>query len=253
MLGAGGLVAAAGTGLVYALNQGGNTADSEGAIATQAAASPNFLDKLTLNTLKLPETTNPPTFEEAFANVGQALQYYMNFGNAAAIPNIMPGGRFGNIDPELFERVAVSLTGMRKSPIGTANDHPEDPYDLRYYALGFSIEMLEQLNAIGADPRDPKLLEVAAKVRVTIGDLPPITTLSERPKMNQFVGPTSFETNMSLTRVVGVAGDNYVFADDVDGQGGIGWAMGRADQWITELPPYIADVPLPSVLPTGHA
>lgn len=254
-MGAGGLVAVGGAaGLAYALDHSHNGAtDNEGAQAQRSAAAPNFLNQLTLNTLTLPDTTNPPTFDAAFANIGRALQHYINFGDAAAIPNIMPGGQWGNIDPELFEKVAVSIRGMRTASIGTANDRPEDPNDLRYYALGFSIEMLKQLDAIGADPRNPKLLEVAAQVRVTIGDLPPVTTQSARSTMDMFVRPKSFVTNLLLTRVKGMAGDNYVFVDDVNGQGGIGWALENADQWITELPSTITDVPLPSVLPSGPA
>jgi len=248
LMGAGGLVAVGGVGaLVWPR---GSTPDSEGATAVQSAAAPNFLDKLTINTIKMPETTNPKTFAQVFANVGQAIQYEVNHGQADKIPNLIPGGRWGVLQPGQFQLRADWLHNYHTTSLGTVMDRPDDPLDPRYYAWGFSIEMLKQLTGKGNHPQDPHTLNVSALVRVTIGDLPPLTTQARRP-LDSIVEPhTVIETNMLLTRVKGMAGSNYVYVDDVNGKEGHGWAIAGVDKMqelpdimASNLPPQFTNVP----------
>lgn len=237
LLGAGGLVAAGGgvLAVVDVLARPESTADNEGATAVRSAAAPNFLDDLTLNQLRMPETINPATFAQVFANVGQAVQFEVNHGLAYQLPNLIPGGRFGLLQPEQFQYRADWIAAYRTSSEGTMMDRPDNPLDPRYYAWGFSIEMLEQLDAIGVHSQDPHALNVSARVRVTIGDLPPVTTMTERPRMDSIEPHNQFETNMLLTRVKGMAGSNYVYVNDVNGHEGYGWAIASADN-MQQLP-----------------
>lgn len=249
LMGAGGLVAAGGAAGAL-LWPRGDTTDDEGATAVRSAAAPNFLNELTLNTIKMPETINPATFAEVFTNVGKAIQYEVNNGQADKLPNLIPGSQWGVLQPGQFQLRADWLHNYRTTSIGTMMDRPNDPLDPRYYAWGFSIEMLEQLTAKDAKPRDPHTLNVSARVRINIGDLSPLTTQAERP-LDSIVEPhTQFETNMLLTRVKGMSGDNYNYVDDVNGHKGYGWAIAAVDKMqelpdimASNLPPQFTDVP----------
>lgn len=248
LMGAGGLAVAGGAGAL--LWPRGETTNDEGATAIRSSAAPNFLDELTINTIKMPETLNPKTFAEVFTNVGQAIQYEVNHGQADQIPNLIPGGQWGVLQPGQFQLRADWLHNYHTTSEGTVMDRPDDPLDPRYYAWGFSIEMLEQLTGKGNHPQDPHTLNVSARVRVSIGDLPPLTTQDRRP-LDSIVEPrTVIETNMLLTRVKGMAGDNYNYVDNLPGQKGPGWAIAAVDKMqalpdimASNLPPQFTDVP----------
>ena len=251
LLGAGGLVATSGAGaaLVHYLDQDQPSDSQPDTGGTKPETGPAFEKDLTLATIKLPETLTPPTFAELFANVGQAIQYDVNYGRPDDLAHLIPGGRWGELQPGQFQLRADFLQGYRQSSQGTAADRPDNPEDPRYYAWGFSIKMLEQLTAIGSSPQDPKLLDVAAQVQITIGDLPSLVTQTARP-LTDIVEPRShFTTNLRLTRVMGVAGDNYVYIPNMPGQDGYGWGIAAVDN-MQEVPSIMKGANLPPQFPT---
>ncbi len=150
--------------------------------------------------ITMPETLDPPTFAEAFANVGQAIEFYVNNGDLAGIQTVVPGTT--NIDAmspgQLYER-AVFIQNWRSAygdPISEAlyKSNPENI--ARHYAWGFRVELLEQINELGATVAETET--VTGKVRVAVGDYRP--EINGHNRVSQIERPRVFEGPMTITR-----------------------------------------------------
>lgn len=150
--------------------------------------------------ITMPETLDPPTFEQAFANVGKAIEFYVNNGDFAGIQTVVPGTT--NIDAmspgQLYERAAF-IDNWRKvygDPFSEAlyQSNPENM--ARHYAWGLRIELLEQTTDLGAKVADTEM--VSGKVRVAIGDYRP--EIGGHNRVWQIEKPRSYEGTMTITR-----------------------------------------------------
>ncbi|HVI68990.1 MAG TPA: hypothetical protein VM581_00870, partial [Magnetospirillaceae bacterium] len=112
--------------------------------------------------ITMPETLDPPTFEEAFANVGQAIEFYVNNGDLAGIQTVVPGTTNTDaISPaQLYER-ALFITNFRQV---YSDPHSEALYATnpenmaRHYAWGLRVKLLEQTTEKGATVADTEMV-----------------------------------------------------------------------------------------------
>lgn len=178
--------------------------------------------------LKLPESLDPPTFEAAFANMGQAIEYYVNMGDLDGIQRIIPGTVSGDaLSPAQFKERSIFTTTHRRSGDAQNNFGPENAPSR--YAWGFQVKMLQQISAVGANPRDTK--QVKAHVQIAMGDYrKPVNGSYRRWTIEQ---PIVFEGEMLLTRYTNIrTGDR-----PADG----GWCVWQMPMY--NLPPTIRDYP----------
>ena len=221
--------------------------DDGGQTGEQANQNPNtntgpaFEKDLALRHMAMPETLDPPTFEAAVGNLGQAIQYAVNNGDVETLRRLIPGGQAGVLQPGQFELRAAFIEGYRKSSVGTANDNPNNPNDTRYYPWGFRMELIEPLSRVGANPTDPEVTNFTAKVRIVMGDLPPLVTGGESTAALE--PQKEFEADVELTRFSGYNLQTGRFEElpNINGQPGRGWGLANVSQMY----------PVPSVM-TGQ-
>lgn len=158
--------------------------------------------ELTREQLSLPETLDPDTFEEAFANVAQAIEYYVNVGDLPGIQTVVPGTT--NIDAmspgQLYERAAF-ISGYRKMADGIDSVYDSNPENHpKHYAWGMRVKLIEQLTEKGADIADTEM--VTGRVEVAIGDYRP--TIQGHSRIWQIEKPRTYEGKMTITRYANI-------------------------------------------------
>lgn len=230
--GAGALVLA-GAGTVYGLTRGGEgdtvtptTTDTDHASGPETG--PAFEKELTLNQMKLPETLDAVSYGGVVANLGLAIQYAVNNGDAELIRRLIPGGHINSLQPGQFELRAAFLEGYRKSSEGTMNDDDNNPNNTKYYPWGFKMELIEMLNRKGEKPTDKDVTGFIARVRIVMGDLPPLTT--EQITTANVERVHDFEVEAAFTRIAKINKDGtYAILPDLGGKGR-GWGLANTDQ-----------------------
>jgi hypothetical protein len=197
--------------------------------------------ELTLNAIHMPETLNPPRFEDVVANLGLAVQFAVNHNDQAGLTRYIPGGETGVLMPEPFQLRAAFIDGLRRATPGEVDDINAP----RYYPWGFSMEMQELITSGGFNnPQDPNLNRFTAQVRLRMGDLPPrIKGEVLPPTIEQ---PIDYTTNVTFTRWQGHldANNQYVRLPNLDGQPGDGWGIMNAYQ-MYPIPTIMTGLNLP--------
>lgn len=158
--------------------------------------------ELTREQITMPETLDPPTFEEAFANVAQAIQYYVNNGDLAGIQTVIPG----TTDPyamspgQLYER-AKYIEGHRKMADGLTGLYDSNPENHpQHYAWGLHVKLLEQLTELGAKVEDTEM--VKGRVEVAVGDFRP--NINGNNRIWSVEKPRTYEGTMTITRYANI-------------------------------------------------
>ncbi len=183
--------------------------------------------------IALPDTLDPSTFEDAFANVAQAIEFYVNNGDLAGIQTVVPGTtNLAAMSPgQLYER-ALFIDNWRKV---YGDPHSEALYEsnpenmARHYAWGLRLQLLEQTTELGANIADTE--QVSGKVRVSIGDYRP--EIGGHNREWQIEKPRMYEGNMTITRYASL-GLNARLPNN-------GWGVYQMS--FPELPPLIATNP----------
>jgi hypothetical protein len=221
--GAAGLVlVTSGWGLIDYLRRDSQAATQEPGLPLPERTPGLDQEKLTLRRITRPETLSPPTFAEAVANVGQAIQYAVNYNDAALLGQVIPGGQAGMLQPGQFALRADFIEGYRASSTGTMNDDPDDPRDTRYYPWGFTMTLVDMPPGM-REPVDEGLITFSAHAQVTIGDLPPLVNGNPHVVIEP---PQTFTAEVALTRIRGLTRDgNYDFLPNIDGTPGRGWGL----------------------------
>jgi hypothetical protein len=156
---------------------------------------------LTINQMRMPETLDPPTFGEMVTNVGKAIEYGVNKGDAKLIRHVIPGeitGETGTLQPGQFELRAAFVKGFRDSSGGTGNDNPKNPQNERYYAWGFKMDLVKPISHTVSKPKNVN--SFTGLVRITMGDLPPLPTLTTNELAME--PQRTFEVEAEFTRYV---------------------------------------------------
>lgn len=206
---------------------------------------------LTMNRMTLPETLDPNTFSDVVANMGKAIEYAVNTGDIELIRRLIPGhltGTTGTLQPGQFELRAAFIEGFRQSSQGTATDNPDNPQDPRYYPWGFKMELIGEPDYLGATVQDAS--KFTGLVRITMGDLPPLPSLSTN---EQFIEPPQvLEVQTEFTRYVLHENGNGEDLLDItpDGEGGwkaqnnTGWGLASVEK-LYPVPPIMTGNNLP--------
>jgi hypothetical protein len=192
-------------GVGYAMSRGGEAprANNTATAGPAPEAAPRYeafeTKDLTMNQMSVPETLDPPAFSEMVQNVGQAIEYAVNKGDIELIRRLIPGGitgETGTLQPGQFELRAAFIKGFRESSQGTGNDIPENPQNERYYAWGFDMELVTPISHLHSEPKNVN--SFTGVVRITMGDLPPLPTLTTN-ELNM-EPPHTFEVEAEFTR-----------------------------------------------------
>lgn len=204
-------------------------------------ARPISPEDLTLSTIRMPETLNPPTFKEVVENAGEAVQFAVNHNAQAELARYIPGGETGVLLPDQFQLRASFIDGYRHVLPGD----PSDPTALQHYAWGFSLTFQELVTGEGFDPQDERgIHKFVARVRVRMGDLPPLVN-SDHAGV-ELERPQDFETTVTMTRWQGYldANQQYQPLPNLPGQPGHGWGISNMGQ-MYPVPPFMTGVNLP--------
>jgi hypothetical protein len=233
--GASALFLVGGGGLVFAATRNNGETNSH-APTHPNVASPTpealraFENNLTMNTMALPESLNADTFPDITANIAEAIQYAVNKGDAPLLRRLIPGGltgTTGTLQPGQFELRAAFIKGFRGSSQGTIKDNPDDPQNERYYAWGFKMELLEPISHLHAKPGD--VTSFRALVRITMGDLPPLPTLTTNELGME--PPKTLDVEVELTRyAINNAGEQRNLHNIVPAGNG-GWKETKEKGW----------------------
>lgn len=185
---------------------------------------------LTMNNLKMPETLDKKTYAEIISAMGEAIQYAVNSGDRTLIRRLIPGGLTGTegtIQPGQFELRAAFIKGFRETAGGTGNDHPDDPQNQRYYTWGFSMQSLDVPHPLDSPPEH--VTGYSGLVRITMGDLPPLPTLTHN-ELNM-EPPQTFDATIELTRyAIDDAGNSSVTPNIISTAAG-GWEVTEDKGW----------------------
>lgn len=185
--------------------------------------------------IKLPDTLDPPTLEQAFANVAEAVQYYVNSGDLAGIQSVVPGTTdIDAMSPGQLYMRSVFIQRFRKVYGDAFSDslHTDDPENMaRHYAWGFRVQLLEQTDQLGADIKDTEM--VTGKVRVAFGDYRP--EINGHHRRWEIEKPQTYEGTMTITRY-SYLGLNARLPNN-------GWGIYRMS--FPQLPPRILQSPPP--------
>jgi|GEM_PF-6909510 len=199
---------------------------------------PAFEKDLTLKTMQLPETLDADTFAGIVRNLGLAIQYAINMNDLELIQRLIPGGNINALQPGQFELRAAFLQGYRDSSRGTMNDDPNNPNNTRYYPWGFQLEIVQLVNRLHEHPSEDQVTSFIARIRVRMGDLPPLTTLDSTNARVE--PPKDFEVEAAFTRIdkLNRDGTNHIVTD-LDGTGR-GWALANVSQ-MYPVPKFMSD------------
>ena len=242
--GAGALFLTGGTGAYLATRDGDAAAMQTDEHVNQNGpeTGPVFEKDLALNQMKLPETLDAPTFGVVTENLGLAIQYAVNNNDPDLLRRLIPGGHLNALQPGQFELRAAFLEGYRESSRGTMNDDPNNPNDTRYYPWGFDIELIELLNRKKDEPTDERVTGFIGKVRIRMGDLPPLTTMQSTDARVE--PPKEFEAEAAFTRIAKLNKDGtYNILPDLDGTGR-GWGLANISQ-MYPVPKFMTGSHLP--------
>jgi len=239
-----GLLFLTGGGAYLATRSGGDTTEETNPNVNQNGpeTGPVFEKNLALNHMVRPETLDAPTFDGVIENMGLAIQYAVNNGDTELLRRLIPGGQAGVLQPGQFELRAAFIKGYRGSSRGTMNDDPNNPNDTRYYPWGFTMTLVEQLSHVGSDPQAAETTKLLAKVRVTMGDVPPLVTM--QTVENTVEPQKTFEVDIELTRFARYEDGRFVELPDIDGTTGRGWGLANMSQ-MYPVPTFMTGAHLP--------
>lgn len=151
--------------------------------------------------ITLPETLDPKTYEEAFAAMGQAIQYYVNNNNMPGIHRIVPGTYDGHaMSPGQFDERAAFFERYRQvfGDEWSESQHADDPENkASNYAWGLQVRLLELGSGAAADIDNAHY--VTGRVHVAMGDYRPTLDGTNYAEWH-IEQPRAFEGTMTLTR-----------------------------------------------------
>lgn len=183
--------------------------------------------------ITMPETLDPDTFPEAFANVAQGIQYFVNVGDIDGIRALVPGkANFDAMHPGQLEMRAAYINNYRTT-YGTPQaefNHREDPENYaKHYGWGFTMKLLEQTSAVGGDIARTSM--VRGTVEMAIGDYRP--KIDGHNRVWVIEKPRLITSNVILTR-------NTNLALGTPNKLG-GWSIYQMD--FPQIPPTIKNEP----------
>lgn len=204
---------------------------------------------LTMNQMRVPETLDPPTFGEMVTNVGRAIEYGVNKGDTKLIRHLIPGGitgETGTLQPGQFELRAAFIRGFRESSQGTGNDNPANPQNERYYAWGFKTELVKPISHLKSEPKNVN--SFTGLVRITIGDLPPLPTLTTNELGME--PARTFEAEAEFTRYALHEDGSAKELPNISGDEGGGWEIAKGTGW--GLASVTKMYPIPTIMSANH-
>lgn len=246
------------SGAAYALTRGEdaparpNHSTAVGGAAPTPEASPSraFETKdLTINQMSVPETLDPPTFAEMVTNVGKSIEYAVNKGDAELVRRLIPGGltgKTGTLQPGQFELRGSFIKGFRESSEGTGNDNPDDPQNERYYAWGFSMDLVEPISHFNSEPKNVN--SFTGLVRITMGDLPPLDTLTTN-ELNM-EPPHTLEVEAEFTRYATDENGTRKALPNIGGTANGGWKELKGEGWALASVGQL--YPIPEIMAANH-
>jgi hypothetical protein len=160
---------------------------------------PRVFDKeLTRDQIRPPQTLNPNTYAEAFANVGQALQFYVNTNDQEGIKKLLPGIHNGYSEqPEAFEYRAAYFGEFRqRQELNHQGDPENNPAN---FAWGFAVKIIPDEAGQVPTGNIMHAHSVSAKVQITVGAYRPSFD-GVNSAVTRLEKPRQFTADMYLSR-----------------------------------------------------